>query len=334
MANRKTNDVLSRRMKQMKSDKQTNSKGKRDINVNGFVTGQVYGVKDGAYITKCDETFFSLKPRGKIKNDGLRILVGDFVLVNLDNFSIENVLPRKSVLVRPRVANIDQLLICITIMPEADLFIADRLIILAVKNNIEPIIVITKSDLNVSGFKERIEANYKGLGLKILTFSTSNQSEAEKLLSILSNKTTAIAGQSGVGKSSLINAVENSLTIKTSKLSKLNRGKNTTSASYIYEVGNAKIFDTPGFSVVDLNESNPIEFLKLYPDIYRFSNFCKYKTCNHLNKTEQECGVVKAINTGDINKERFERFMKDYQLLVGLSEKHYKKHKKEIKKDV
>jgi len=294
-------------------------------------TGQVYGISDGAYVVKSRDEFYACKRRGKITHNKIKILVGDIVAFDETNLAIEEVLPRKNELIRPNVANIDQLLICVSIEPPPDLLVVDKLLILAQQNNINPIIVVTKADLDVASLERQIKQNYARLGVEIITVSTKGRLP-DAIKNVLENKLTAVAGQSGVGKSSLLNFVSERLNIKTDALGKNKRGKNTTTVSRIYDIGSARILDTPGFSVIDIATKEPNEFLTLYPDIHAFSSGCRYKTCNHLNKVASECGVVRALEEGRINKERFARFIRQYQLLTGMAQKYHKIHKKEEKK--
>ncbi|MBQ7579065.1 MAG: ribosome small subunit-dependent GTPase A [Clostridia bacterium] len=265
------------------------------------------------------------KVRGKIKNIKNGIIVGDNVLVNTENGVVEEVQERRNQLIRPSVANIDQIIICLSFSPPADLLMVDKLIIASIKNNITPIICITKNDILDENFAKNIKEQYKGINLKIITASVLKENGLIEILSVLRNKTSVLAGQSGVGKSSLINAICGT-NIKTSNLVKNDiRGKNTTTASRLYTIDkNTFIIDTPGFCTINLELKNAEEILSLYPDIYKYASFCKYKSCNHINKTSEECGVIYALNKGEINKERLNRFYKFYETESGKRTKFSK----------
>ena len=265
--------------------------------------------------------------RGKIKATKNGIMVGDIAEIS-DGDVIEEISARKNSLVRPKVANIDQIIICVSSEPPADLMLADKLIIASIQNNIEPIICITKTDILDNAFEEDIKAQYKGIKVKTISVSAKTNDGLDGLLKLLKNKTSALAGQSGVGKSSLINAIL-SEKIKTQELVKNSiRGKNTTTASFLYSLDkNTFIIDTPGFCTLDLEIKNAEEILALYPDIYAFARFCKYKSCNHIEKNSDECGVARALEEGKINKARLERFYKYYKTASG-KRKIYSKGKK------
>ena len=272
---------------------------------------------DRALVSMCGEN----KPcqiRGKIKATKDGIMVGDVAKISEDGLVIEQIKERKNSLVRPKVANVNQIIICVSSEPPADLMLADKLIIASIKNNIEPIICITKTDIVGDKFEAEIKAQYKAIKVKTISVSAKTHDGLDNLLKLLKNKTSALAGQSGVGKSSLINAILGE-TIKTQELVKNSiRGKNTTTASFLYSLDkNTFLIDTPGFCTLDLEIKKAEEILALYPDIYDFARFCRYKSCNHIDKNADECGVTKALEEGKINKARLERFYKYYKTASG-----------------
>jgi len=245
-------------------------------------------------------------------------MVGDNVIVGDTDLVIEQVKERKNQLIRPKVSNIDQILICVSCAPPADLMLVDKLIISAKQNKIDAVLVITKNDILDEIFIEDIKNQYKDLGIKIISLSAKTEDNLKTLKTILKNKTSALAGQSGVGKSSLINAILN-LNIKTNELIKKEiRGKNTTTASFLYKVDkNSFIIDTPGFCTMNLELKNAEDILMLYEDIYKYALGCKYKSCNHIDKTKDECGVMRALEEGKINKNRLDRLIKFYKTESG-----------------
>ena len=292
--------------------------------------GQVFSCKEGRFNVNADGEFYLCLVRGKVTKTIGKVKVGDFVKIDENNLTIEEIMPRKNDLIRPSVANLDNLLICVSSLPEPDFTIIDNLIIMAERNKVNPIIVITKDDLGQDKLTKRLKENYSALNIKIIVTS-AKQDKTSSLTSLLENKTSAFAGSSGVGKSSLINSLIKT-NIKTSELSGIGRGKNTTTSSQIYLIGNARVLDTPGFSSLTHFAKTPEEFLDLYPDIAKYKTGCRYKTCNHLDKSPDDCAVIRALEENEICRERFDRFIKGYKLLTGRAQKFHKIHKKEEKK--
>ncbi|MBQ7452932.1 MAG: ribosome small subunit-dependent GTPase A [Clostridia bacterium] len=291
--------------------------------------GKVINFVSGKAMVKTAKGNVLCEIRGKIKQGQNGIVVGDDVEFDENLEVITMVNERRNVLVRPRVANIDQMLICLSTQPPADLILVDKLIMICNQNKIEPIICITKSDLQDVAYAKNISRQYGPLGVKILTCSSKTGEGIQEVEAVLEHKVTAFAGQSGVGKSALINTIDGSNTLKTQELTKNRlRGKNTTTSCSIFEVKGALIVDTPGFCVANLKEENAEDFLMLYTDIYSFADGCRYKSCNHIDKTEDECAVVRALSEGKLAKERFDRFYKIYSRLSGKRKVYDKKPKR------
>lgn len=286
--------------------------------------------KGGVIVTIDNINYLTCSLRGKVKKQGQSVLVGDRVLIDEINKSIESVLPRKNQLIRPKVANVDQVLICLSSEPPCDLLLVDKLIILANDNKITPIVCVTKLDILDKQFINEIKEQYEPLGVKVIEISATKNENINKLWQILKNKITVLAGQSGVGKSTLLNTLNKSLNIKTSDLtSKILRGKNTTTETKLYVLqNNALVLDTPGFSVLELSKITAQEFLMAYPDIYKFAKDCNYKSCNHIDKSSTECGVNRALEEGKINKARYDRFCREYLRLAGKRPIYNKTNKK------
>lgn len=290
--------------------------------------GRVFSLPLGqARVFGNDGAFYTCHLRSKVKSGENKVLVGDEVEFDPAQTVVLSIYPRKNELVRPRVSNIDQIVICLTVEPAADLAMVDKLIIAAQQKKITPIICVTKRDKTGENFVDEICAQYQPIGVRVVSVSGVTGENIDEIRGLFKNKITVLAGQSGVGKSTLINALDDSLNLKTGELTKIARGKNTTTGSEIFSLSGGLVLDTAGFSVFDLNGLSAQEFLMAYPDVYKFAGECDYKSCNHLNKTTDECGVLRALEGGKINRARFARFLATYQRLAGLKPKYEKQNK-------
>ena len=220
--------------------------------------------------------------------------------------AISRVLPRINTLVRPKVANIDQIVAVLAPKPESDLLLVDKLIINAKKQDITVALCVNKSDLESNLYNE-ICLQYKYIADKIITVSAKNN-DIIPLKKILTGKLSAFAGQSAVGKSSLVNALAKTANQKTNTLSdKIERGKNTTTRAEIIKLSSKTyIIDTPGFSALDIHGVPSGEIDLYYPEYVEFAGECKYNRCTHT--VEPNCKVKKLIESGELNKDRYERY--------------------------
>ena len=266
--------------------------------------------------------------RGNIKRKN-GILVGDLVEVELsyDRYMIKKILPRKNSLIRPPVANIDNLVIVVSLSsPSPDFFLLDKQIVLAKSKDILPIIVINKIDLNISDITSKdlsyIKNVYGNLGIQIIEVSAKNNVEIDVLKEKLHNKISAFSGNSGVGKSSIINKIfgTNTLTYEVAK--KTNRGRHTTKHVKIYKNEDMYVLDTPGFSSYELYDIEYKELKNYYPDFLECK--CDYLDCSHVFENEKVCGVKKAINDGRIDKNRYDRYVELFKKLKDEYDRKYK----------
>ena len=270
-----------------------------------------------------DNSEFKASLRGNIKRKN-GILVGDLVEVEVsyDRYMIKKILPRKNSLIRPPVANIDNLVIVVSLStPSPDFFLLDKQIVLAKFKDILPIIVINKIDLNISDITNKdlsyIKNVYGNLGFQIIEVSAKNNIGIDVLKEKLHNKISAFSGNSGVGKSSIINKIfgTNSLTFEVAK--KTNRGRHTTKHVKIYKNEDMYVLDTPGFSSYELYDIEYKELKNYYPDFLE----CK---CSHVLENEKVCGVKKAINDGRIDKNRYDRYVELFKKLKDEYDRKYK----------
>ena len=246
------------------------------------------------------------KTRGKLRNMDIAPVVGDLVMVDTDKQVIEKVLKRKNYLERPLISNIDKLLIVMsTAIPAFSSYLIDKFLIIAKSNNIEPIIVITKIDM--TSLKEKIEIKkyikyYKKIGIKVYI-----NKDVSKIKKEFKGCVVALCGQTGAGKSSLLNRIDASLSLKTGEVSlSLGRGKHTTRFVELHEIFGGKVLDTPGFSMIDLNEISDEEIRDSFREFRKFN--CPFSDCFHIN--EKECLVRKAVKQGKILKSRYENYIK------------------------
>ena len=281
--------------------------------------GQVYKVHTDSYSVKCGEYIYKCGARGVLKKRGEGILVGD--VVNVENQTIISVNERKNRFIRPNVSNVDLVVGVVSVQPKPDFFVLDKLYLNAVKEGVDFVIVVNKTDISQEIVKLVYE-EYGKLGVKILEISTKTQSGIDDLIKILKGKLTVLAGQSAVGKTSIVNTLFG-LDMKVGTLSeKIARGKHTTTRSEIFEKGDIRLVDTPGFAVIDAMLD--IEDLPLcYPEYFQVSNNCKFRGCTHVN--EPDCEVKKLVENGTLSKKRYERYVEIYKE-ISIRRNIYEKH--------
>lgn len=248
-------------------------------------------------------------PRGKLKNIG-ELFIGDIVDIVLDKEGIiEGVHPRKTQLVRPFVSNMDGIVIVLAPVPKPDMMLVDKLIIGATENGIQPIICINKADMQgADKIAQDVANDYKDIA-DILVISTQSGQGIDLLMEKIKGKYVCLAGQSAVGKSSLINCIIGEDKLKTGDLSKKgDRGKNTTRHIEIITLLNGtQIADTCGFNKLEIPLFDPSRLSTYYTDFDEYAPDCKFRCCNHYK--ESDCAVKKAVEEGKIAKNRYERYL-------------------------
>lgn len=251
-----------------------------------------------------NNTIIDTRTRGKLRNDKVHPVVGDNVVVDVKTKTIEKVESRRNYLARPLVANIDKLLIVMsTSIPSFSDYLIDKFLLIAFANKIEPIIIITKVDMITQKEKAEIKKfinYYRKLGIKVYLNTSVSKIKKEFVGSVV-----ALCGQTGAGKSSLLNKIDASLRLKTGEVSlSLGRGKHTTRLVELLEVNNGLIADTPGFSSLDISIDKK-EIRRYYPD---FNIACKYRSCLHVK--EDGCEIIKLVEKGKIPRWRYDNYIK------------------------
>ena len=282
----------------------------------GRITKQI----SNQYTVEVDGEKIVCNARGKFKNMGLSPVVGDIVEVDADNKTIEKINTRKNKLDRPVVANVDSALIVTSLKkPDLSLNLLDKLLTIVLSNNIEPIIILTKIDLvNKKDLKEykKIFNYYENLGIKVIP-----NTKLHKLKRTIKEKVVVLTGQTGTGKSTMLNKLDKSLNIETKPISEaLNRGVHTTRHTELYKIGKMYMVDTPGFSALDINILDVNKLQETFKEFKKYS--CMYKDCTHNN--ESGCGVKKAVENGLILKSRYDNYINLLKVVYENSSKLYK----------
>lgn len=287
-----------------------------------MLKGQIRKAISGFYYVQDGTDLIQCRGRGVFRKRGIHPLVGDFVTYQPDGDNdaiITEVHPRKNELVRPPIANIDQALLVFSIVePTFSSHLLDRFLTVIESHRIEPIICLTKKDL--AGKEElaatlEIASYYEQIGYQVITTHIDDPKLASTLQPILKNKLTVLAGQSGVGKSTLLNTALPSLTLKTGEISDaLGRGRHTTRHVELLEVADGLVADTPGFSTLDLDHLEKEQLSSQFIEFREPAKSCKFRGCLHLN--EPKCVVKELVETGEIAQYRYDHYLQFLQEIM------------------
>ncbi|ALC91032.1 GTPase RsgA [Bacillus sp. FJAT-18017] len=277
--------------------------------------GKIIKALSGFYYVVHEGTVTQCRGRGVFRKNKITPLVGDEVVFQADNEQegyILEVRERKNELVRPPIANVDRaILVFSAVEPAFSPALLDRFLVLVEYNHIEPIICITKTDLASEKEMEKLEEfaqDYRAAGYDVLLVSSETESGIELLSPHLEGKISVFAGQSGVGKSSLLNVLRPDLELKTDHISShLGRGKHTTRHVELIEIGNGLVADTPGFSSLEFMEIEAEQLTACFPEIQKASEKCKFRGCLHMK--EPKCAVKAAVEDGVIPRYRYENYV-------------------------
>ncbi|MCF0157489.1 MAG: ribosome small subunit-dependent GTPase A [Veillonella sp.] len=253
-------------------------------------------------------TVHECKVRGRIKKNKYSLLVGDRVEISDDGF-VETILPRKNSMIRPAVANIDQVVLVVAAHePDINLLLLNKMLVMIEHADIPIVLCINKCDLADSETDELVVL-YQSIGYTVITTSVYANLGIATLKEILSHKVTAFAGPSGVGKSSLLNAVDSKFAFQTGEVSdKIKRGKHTTRHASLFSLDDDSfIMDTPGFSAIEFSDISLERLPTLFPEFNNYVENCKFSPCYHEH--EPVCGVKEAINSNRITPSRYAAYM-------------------------
>ena len=273
------------------------------------------------YKVEVNGTIYDCNARGKFKNNEISPVAGDFVEIEIIDAEkktgiINKIEERINYLKRPKMANLSQIILVLSMkLPKPDLELLDKQLAYAEYMNVKPVICLNKIDLEDEAVIDHIKEIYEKIGYKVIKTNAKNGTGVEELREVLKNKITAFSGNSGVGKSTLINSLLGEDVTEEGLVSHKNkRGKNTTTQVKLYKIDeNSYIADTPGFSTFDINEIKKEDLAKYFIEFRPYINECEYVDCSHIK--EEKCGVKNALEDGKISKERYERYIVLYKKL-------------------
>lgn len=281
------------------------------------------GIGGFYYVEAADGIIYECKARGVFRKEKITPLAGDKVEISVDENnknSIDKIYERRNMFKRPPIANVDKLVIVSSVCdPRPNLLIIDRLTAVAVYKNVEPIIVFTKNDLQSAD--EYIEI-YKNAGFKTFAVSNETGEGIGEIKAVIENGVCVFTGNSGVGKSSLINRMYPDFALETGEISKkLGRGRHTTRHVELLKINNGYIADTPGFSSLDFETNDLIkkdELAFCFPDFSDYIDSCKFSTCAHVN--DKGCRLIEAVNNGDVMRSRHESYVTMYNEVKDIKD--------------
>lgn len=283
------------------------------------IQGKIFKGIGGFYYVKSGDSIYECRARGRFRKDGITPLVGDDVSCLIDKASntgmISNIIPRTNFLIRPPVANVTQIAIVVSVTnPKPNLKTVDKLISSAIYANIKPLICINKIDLQNG---EKLFEIYSKIGFDTIYISAESRENIDMLIEKLSGEVTVFAGNSGVGKSSLLNCILKDANLETGTISsKIERGRHTTRHSELIPLDNSGgyIIDTPGFSSFSVSGFNEHELYKLFPEFIEFADNCRFADCSHT--VEKGCAVLEAIESGEISRTRHDSYVEQYKEIL------------------
>lgn len=281
----------------------------------------VKGIAGFYYVHVEGHGVYECKAKGVFRNKSIKPLVGDNVTIDIIDAqemkgNIINVEDRDNELIRPAVANVDQAMIIFAVKsPEPNLNLLDRFLVMMEFQNIETVICFNKTDIGEEAEMDTLKKIYNAAGYKVIFTSAANSEGVDKVKEQLKGKTTVFAGPSGVGKSSMLNALVLEEKMETGEISrKIGRGKHTTRHSEIFYVEQATyVIDTPGFTSLNVPGMDETVLGSCFPEFISFEEECRFTGCAHIN--EPDCGIKSAVEDGEISTERYENYKAFYEEL-------------------
>ena len=264
---------------------------------------------------------FECKARGVFREQGIKPLVGDFAEIETKEEEgmagqITAILPRYNELIRPAVANVDQAMVVFAAAkPTPNLTLLDHFLVMMEKAGVKSVLLFNKKDVASEKKQQELADIYEKCGCHVLFISAKKEEGIEQIIDLLQGKTTVLAGPSGVGKSTLINAILPQAKMQTGEISqKIERGRHTTRHSELFRVGeNTYMFDTPGFSSFTVTGIEPEDMRFYMPEFAPYEGKCRYDGCLHLK--EPECAVKEALSQGLISARRYESYEQMFEVL-------------------
>jgi len=284
----------------------------------------IKGIAGFYYVHTPEERVYECKAKGIFRNKKIKPLVGDNVDISIDDQPdgkgiIVDILPRNNELLRPAVANVDQALIIFAAAePKPNLNLLDRFLIMMQNQNVNTIVCFNKVDIVSDKEISLLEETYRRCGYEVVFTSTMQEDSVANIYNLLRDKTTVLAGPSGVGKSTIINMICPEANMDTGSVSeKIKRGKHTTRHSELFHVeGGTYIMDTPGFSSLYINEIDKNNLKDFFTEFNEFENECRFSGCMHLN--EPGCAVKNALEQGKISKIRYRNYVDLFEELKDI----------------
>ncbi|MGI5931970.1 MAG: ribosome small subunit-dependent GTPase A [Eubacterium sp.] len=283
----------------------------------------IKGIAGFYYVYVAESGIYECKAKGIFRKNNLKPLVGDNCSIEVIDESdrqgnIVQIHPRKNSLIRPAIANIDQaVVIFAAVYPKPHLNLVDRLLVTMEKQKIPSLIVFNKKDLAEEEELDRLKEAYRTAGYPLIFTSTVTGEGMDELMQNLRGKTSAVAGPSGVGKSSIINWLSPDVQMETGAVSeKIARGRHTTRhAQLIYLADHTYIADTPGFTSFGIDSFEKEEIGELFPEFAPYEKYCRFSGCSHIS--EPVCGVRDAVAQGEISRSRYDSYCEFYRELKG-----------------
>lgn len=285
--------------------------------------GRIVKALSGFYYVQSSDKMYACKGRGLFRNQNITPLVGDYVIFEKTNDEegyITEIKPRKNELIRPPIANVTQAVVVHSANhPTFSTLLLDRFLVILELKNIKPFILITKKDLATKKQMKKIEQYkkaYEQLGYKVQFLSLTEDADVETIIQFFEGETTVLMGQSGVGKSTLLNVINPQFDINTGEVSTtLGRGRHTTRHVELLEINNGLVADTPGFSSIEFSEIEAEDLADGFVELKEYRKSCKFRSCLHVK--EPKCAVKKAVAEGQIEEFRYKHYLSFLQEILS-----------------